>query len=338
MSDPLTVAHADASVRATGAPPGPTSVVGRSPLRIAFDRLRRDKVAVACACIVAFFALVAIFAPVIASAVGVSLEPGNPARQLDYLNDGMPLEGPPHNGFDPEHPFGVAPKTANDNLAYWLYGARTSMSIAAVATVVSTLIGVTLGLAAGYLGGWVDRVISFSIDFFLTLPFLLMALTIAPIINERFALEPELYRSVQYWSLIVIMSAFTWMGVARLVRGEVMSLREREFILAARVTGASTGRIMLRELLPNLVAPIVVSVSLALPAFIAFEAGLAFLGVGITQGASWGQTILQASQFKYFQDYPLYLWEPLLGIVLIVVALNLLGDAVRDAVDPKTRR
>ena len=131
----------------------------------------------ACACVVGVFALIALFAPVIASAVGVSLEPGNPAQQLDYLNDGMPLKGPPHHGFDPEHPFGVAPKTANDNLAYWLYGARTSMSIAGIATIVSTLIGVALGLVAGYVGGVVDRVVSFTIDFFLTLPFLLMAVS-----------------------------------------------------------------------------------------------------------------------------------------------------------------
>jgi ABC-type dipeptide/oligopeptide/nickel transport system permease subunit len=126
------------------------------------------------------------------------------------------------------------------------------------------------------------------------------------------------------------------MGVARLVRGEVLSLREREFILSSRVIGMSTARIMFKELLPNLVAPIVVAISLMLPAFIALEAGLAFLGVGITQGSSWGQTILLAS--GYFELYPLYLWEPLLGIVVLVLALNLLGDAIRDAVDPKTRR
>lgn len=311
---------------------------GKSPMQIAFYRLRHDKIAVVCFCVVMFFVFIAVFAPLIAKAFGVELGAGNPAKQLDYLGDGMPLKGPPNHGFDPEHPFGIAPKTAADNLAYWLYGARTSMSIAAMATAISTLIGVTLGLIAGYAGGFVDRAISFVIDFFLTVPFLLMALTIAPILNERFALEPQIYKSVQYWSLVAIMSIFTWMGVARLVRGEVMSLREREFVLASRVIGAPTSRIMFKELLPNLVAPIVVSVSLALPAFIAFEAGLAFLGVGITQGVSWGQTILQASQFKYFREYPLYLWEPLLGIVLIVVALNLLGDAIRDAVDPKTRK
>lgn len=313
-----------------------TPVSGKSPLAIAAGRLRRDKVAMACLTIVLFFVLIAIFAGQIASLFNVTTQPGNPSQQLDFINDGMPLKGPPHNGFDPEHPFGIAPKTAKDNLASWLYGARTSMLIATSATIVASLLGIVLGLVSGFVGGAVDKVISFITDLFLTLPFLLMALVIAPILNERFALTPDRYQTMQVVSLIGILAAFGWMGIARLVRGEVLSLREREFILSARVIGMPTSRIMVKELLPNLVAPIVVAVSLMLPAFIAAEAGLAFLGVGITQGESWGQTILLAS--AYFELYPLYLWEPLLGIVVLVLALNLLGDAIRDAVDPKTRR
>jgi ABC-type dipeptide/oligopeptide/nickel transport system permease subunit len=136
----------------------------------------------------------------------------------------------------------------------------------------------------------------------------------------------------------VILSITGWMQIARLVRGEVLSLREREFIQSAQVVGMPTHRILIKELLPNLVAPIVISISLLLPAFVAAEAALAYLGIGITQGASWGQTINKAASIKYFQDYPLFLWEPLLGIVALVLALNLLGDAIRDALDPKTRR
>ena len=305
-------------------------------MQIAFARLRRDKVAVVCAFVVLFYVLIAIFAGVLSGIFNVSLAAGNPAQQLDFLNDGMPLKGPPHHGLDPDHPFGIAPQTARDNLAYWLYGCRTSMIIATSATVIATLIGITLGLIAGYAGGAIDRAISFVTDVFLTMPFLLMALVLAPIINERFALNPETYKQMQFWSLVAILAFFGWMGLARLIRGEVLSLREREFILAAKVIGMPTRRIMIKELLPNLVAPIVVAVSLLFPTFIALEAGLAFLGVGITQGASWGQTILSAR--NYFDDYPLFLWEPLLGIVTLVIALNLLGDAVRDAVDPKTRR
>ena len=126
------------------------------------------------------------------------------------------------------------------------------------------------------------------------------------------------------------------MSVARLIRGEVLSLREREFVQAARVMGMPTGRLLIKELLPNLVAPIVVASSLMLPAFVSAEAGLAFLGIGVTTRPSWGQTLTQATSF--FNDYSLYLWQPLLGIVALVLALNLLGDAVRDALDPKTRR
>lgn len=309
---------------------------GKSPLRIAAGRLRRDKLAMVCLTIVLLFILIAIFAGTLAKIFGVETGPGNPAQQLNYTGDGMPLKGPPHYGFDPEHPFGIAPRTAEDNLASWLYGCRTSLMIASSATIAASLIGIVLGLLAGFIGGVVDKVISFFTDLFLTLPFLLMALVIAPILNERFALEPAVYKQMQLISLIGILAAFGWMGVCRLVRGEVLSLREREFILSARVIGMPTTRIMFKELLPNLVAPIVVAVSLMLPAFIAAEAGLAFLGVGVTQGESWGQTILMAS--GYFELYPAYLWAPLLGIVVLVLALNLLGDAIRDAVDPKTRR
>jgi peptide/nickel transport system permease protein len=126
------------------------------------------------------------------------------------------------------------------------------------------------------------------------------------------------------------------MSTARLVRGEVLSLREREFVLAARVLGMPTYRVLIKELMPNLAAPIIISISLMLPAFVAAEAGLAFLGIGVTSGQSWGQTIAKA--VKYFEQYPLYLWEPLIGVVLLVLSLNLLGDAIRDALDPKTRR
>ena len=309
---------------------------GKSTARIVGERLVQDKVALVCMIVVAVFVLLAALAGVITRAVGVSLEVGSPSESLDFLNGGLPKVGPPLHGFDPNHPFGIAPQTANDNLAYWLYGARTSLSVATLATVFATLIGVTIGLLGGFLGGWVDRILSFVIDFFLTIPFLLAAIVIAPIISERFAINPALYGQVQFWTLIGILSFFGWMPIARLIRGEVLSLRERDFILAARVLGMPTRRVMVRELLPNLTAPIVVSVSLMLPSFVAAEAALAYLGIGITEGASWGQTILAAQ--VYFDQYPLFLWEPLLGIVILVIALNLLGDAIRDAVDPKSRR
>ena len=310
-------------------------VEGRSPLGIAADRLLHDRVALSCLLVVAFFVLCAVFAGLISDLVGVTTARGRPTDVLDPLTQ-LPREGPPHNGFDPDHPFGIAPRSGNDNLAFWLYGARTSLSVAGMATAIASVVGVTIGLVAGFAGGWVDRILSFFIDFFLTVPFLLAALTIAPILNERFASTPDVYARVQFWSLVAILAGFGWMGTARLIRGEVMSLREREFVQAARVLGMPTRRILVRELLPNLAAPIVISISLMLPLFVASEAALAYLGLGITTGQSWGQTILRATD--WFELYPLYLWEPLIGIVALVIALNLLGDAIRDALDPKTRR
>ena len=320
-----------------GSPEPAKEIAGKSPMQIALGRLRRDKIAMVCAAIVLFFLLIALFAPLIAKAFGVSTEPGSPAQQLDFLT-GLPKIGPPNHGFTWEHPLGISPKEANDNLAYWLYGCRTSLTVATVATVLSALTGIILGLLAGYAGGVVDRIISFIIDFFLTIPFLLAALTLAPILNQRFAASTH-YAQIQLFSLVIVLWVFGWMGMARLIRGEVLSLREREFIQSAQVIGMPTGRILFKELLPNLAAPIVISISLMLPAYVAAEAGLAYLGIGVTQGASWGQVILKASSsLTFVNEYPLFLWAPLLGIILLVVSLNLLGDAIRDALDPKTRR
>ncbi len=314
-------------------------ITGKSPFRIAIARLRRDKIAVACAIVVLFFVLVAVLADVIAKAFGVSLETVTACEVLEcnFANPGVgyPKTGPPYHGFDPEHPLGIAPRTGADNLAHWIYGARTSMMIAGAATLIATVVGIVIGLVAGFAGGAVDRALSFVIDFFLTIPFLLAALTIAPIIIDRFG-GSDNYETVQIVSLIGILSIFGWMTLARLIRGEVLSLREREFVQAARVLGMPTRRILFRELLPNLTAPIIISTSLMLPAFVALEAGLAFLGIGVTGSASWGQTI--ANAVPYWSNYSLYLWAPLLGVVALVLALNLLGDAVRDAFDPKTRR
>jgi peptide/nickel transport system permease protein len=174
------------------------------------------------------------------------------------------------------------------------------------------------------------------IDVFLSLPFILVALAVAPIIVSRFGQDPDKLVVWQFAALLLVLSLLTWMTLARLIRGEVLSLREREFVQAARVIGVPTRRILFKELLPNLIAPIIVSISLGLPAFVTAEAGLAYLGIGVVGAPSWGQTVNKAVNF--FSTYPLYLYAPVLGILLLVMALNLLGDAVRDAFDPKTRR
>ncbi len=309
-------------------------IAGRSPLQIALGRLRSDKIAMLCFSIVVFFALIAIFAPLLARLFGVEVRQGDPSTDTDIFN--FPVIGPPDHGFTWTAPLGLAPNTGDDNLAEWLYGARTSLFVATVSTVVSTIIGITIGLIAGFSRGWLDRVISFIVDTFLSLPFLLMALALSPIITLRFANQPSALKYAQVISLLCILSLFGWMTLARLIRGEVLSLREREFVQAARVMGVPTRQILFKELLPNMVAPIVVSISLGLPGFVAAEAGLSYLGIGIVGVPSWGQTVNKA--VEYFDTYPLYLYAPVLGIFLLVVALNLLGDAIRDAFDPKTRR
>ena len=326
------LAHDDPSHDAVK--PG-TVYAGKSPTQIAFGRLRRDPIAVICFVIVVLFVLIAVGAPLWCDLLGVSTDTVQASTRVDLIT-GLPLKGPPDHGFDASHPFGVAPGTGNDNLAFWMYGCRTSLFLAFVATVASTVIGVGLGLLAGFAGGMVDAVIAFFTDLFLTFPFLVAALAISPIIQDRFGTNTSLYNKLTFWTLVVILVIFGWMGMTRLIRGEVLSLREREFVKAARVLGVPTRKILLREILPNLIAPIVVSISLGLPAFVAAEAGLSYLGIGVQGQPSWGQTINSAT--KYWQTYPLFLWEPVIGITVLVVALNLLGDAIRDAFDPKTRR
>ncbi len=311
-------------------------ITGRSPTRIALDRLRQDKVAVVSAAIVFVLVLAGIFAPLICKLWGISAfdPPSRPAT--DYLQYTYPIVGPPYGDFTWKHPLGLSPGTALDNLALLLYGIRTSFTVALLATFFTTIIGVTIGLIAGFARGALDKAISFVIDVFLSFPFLLGALALSPIITSRFASNPDALQNAQFISLISVLVIFGWMGFARLIRGQVLSLREREFVQAAQVIGVPTRRILFKELLPNLVAPIVVTISLSLPGYVAAEAGLAYLGIGLTGIPSLGQTILRAT--PGYSVYPLYLWAPVLTVMLLVMTLNLLGDSIRDAFDPSTRR
>jgi peptide/nickel transport system permease protein len=316
-------------------------IVGRSPTQIALERLRHDKVAVVCFSIVVIMVLLTVFAPLICKVLGITWDVGKPesvsiTNGLDPYNMPLPQYGPPYGGFTWDHPLGIAPGVANDNLAYLLYGLRDSLFISVIATIVSVVIGLAIGLAAGFSRGWLDRVLSFIIDLFLSFPFILFALAVAPIIVQRFATDQKSLQTAQLWALIAILSVLGWMGLARLIRGQVLSMREREFVLAAQVLGASTSRILIKEMIPNLIATLVVVVSLAIPAFIAAEVGLSFLGLGLSGLPSMGQMIRSAGQ--YYDTYPLYLWAPVVTLLLLVLSLNLLGDSIRDAFDPKTRR
>lgn len=306
----------------------------KSPTQIAFARLRKDKVAVICASIFGFFVLIAIFAPLLAK-----LEGQDPTTLHQDLIDqyGYPTIAP--NG---EHWFGVEPRLGRDLFARFVYGARPSLIVAGSVTIITTLIGVVVGLLAGFIGGWLDRVLSWVIDFVLSLPYLLFAIAVPAVLLSIFVGSSENaatqdVANARFYSLIIVLSFFGWASLARLIRGEVLSLREREFVAAAKVLGVPTHKVLFKELLPNLVAPIVISVSMALPSYIVVEAGLTYLGVGLTEPTpSWGLTIYAAQAF--YRVDPLYLWIPVAAITILVLSLSLLGDSIRDAFDPRTRR
>ncbi|MEU3455764.1 ABC transporter permease [Micromonospora sp. NPDC006766] len=313
---------------------GKPATTSRSPIRIALIRLRQDKVAMVCLAIFIAYVLIAIFAPLLAK-----LEGQDPYTNDFTLTDryGFPIDGP-----NSEHWFGVEPRLGRDLFARWVYGARPSLMVAGLVTVITTIVGVVVGLIAGFFGGWIDRVLGWVIDFVLSLPYLLFAIAMpAVIISVVYGAventDPAQVGQVRLFSLVAVLSFFGWASLARLIRGQVLSLREREFVSAAKVLGVGNRSILFKELLPNLVAPIVISMSLALPGYIVAEAGLTFLGVGLTEPTpSWGVTIAAAQ--TYYRTEPLYLWLPVLGITILVLVLSLLGDAVRDAFDPKTRR
>jgi len=329
MADPQLIEQAEADpTHAVGAEPM-SSIKSKSPAQIAWDRLKRDPIAMICAAIVVVFILIAVFAPLICKIVGVDPNVTN----FDLIDQ----YGFPTILQTREHPFGIEPGIGRDLLARWLYGARPSLLIAFSATILSTIIGTLLGITAGFVGGTIDRVISWVVDFFLSLPVLLLVIAISPIVASHFAADSVTLSRVRLWTLVAIFGVFGWTGLARLIRAQVLSLREREFVLAARAIGVPRGRIIMRELLPNVTGQIIVFMSLSLPGYVASEAGLSFLGIGLVEPtASWGRTIAAAT--PYYQNFPIYFWYPALGILFLVLSLNLLGDAIRDAFDPKTRR
>lgn len=323
------------------APPQDDKRTGRSPGQVAWDRLKQDKVAIVCAAIILFFILVAIFAPLLTSLQTVDPITGAKADPYRTYTDLVDTNGYPIVGMSSSHWLGVEKGIGRDLFARWSYGAQPSLIIGFTAAALSTLIGVTMGLLAGYLAGVVDKAIGWLIDFMLSLPLLILVIAVVPIVELRFgergSLSAEQTSEIRFWVMIAVLVLFGWMGLARLVRGEVKSLREREFVQAARAIGVPTRQILFREILPNLVGPIIVSASIAVPAFITAEATLSFLGAGLVEPkASWGRTIADAQ--NSFARYPLWLWPPVIGISMLVLAMALLGDAIRDAFDPNTRR
>lgn len=315
-------------------PRGVASGDARSPAEIAWLRFRRDKVGVVAAFVVLGFIVIAAAAPVIAWAYGRDPSTTYGQRTPGLLRDsGIPLGR--FGGMSGDFWLGLEPGLGRDVFMQLIYGARTSLFIAFTVAVITTTIGVLFGITTGYLGGWVDKAGGRLIDVILTLPGLLMIIALQPVIQSAFVAPDE---NTPIWlsftSVIVLFSVFGWVFVARLIRGQVLSLREREFVEAARMSGASTWYIVRTELLPNLWSPILITFSLAVPAIVTGEAALAYLGLGIAEPIpSWGRMVQNGANV-YVAD-PAYLLIPGGALLLLVLSFNLLGDAVRDALDPK---
>ena len=241
-------------------------------------------------------------------------------------------------GISATHPLGVEWGTGRDILAQLIYGLRISLIIATSATLITVAIGTVVGIVAGYTGGWTDNLIGRFMDLVLAFPFLLIVLALSGVLTDRLTdLGVPAGNPSRVIYLILVLSVFGWPYLSRIVRGQVLSLREREFVEAAVAMGATKRRILFTEILPNLWAPILVYATLTLPAYIGTEAALSFLGVGVLPPETTFGAML-ASSVSYFNVVPTYLFIPGTILVVLVVSFNIFGDALRDALDPKAIR
>jgi peptide/nickel transport system permease protein len=296
--------------------PEPAAIEGRSPWQLAWARLRRDRVAIACAVVIVLITLVAIFAPVISLLVG-----HGPNTQ--YLDKGLTPEGLPR-GPSSHFLFGTD-DLGRDVLVRVAYGTRISLLAGVVASFVAVAIGVVVGLAAGYFGGAIDSFLARVMDVVLSFPFLLFAIALVSIVGPSLGVA------------IGIIAFFSWAAVGRIVRGQTLSIKEKEYIEAARSLGAGDIRIMLVDIFPNLLAPVLVYLTLLVPAAIVFEATLSFLGLGVVPPtSSWGNML--AESLGYYRVAWWFVLLPGLALLITTLSFNLLGDSVRDALDPRGER
>jgi peptide/nickel transport system permease protein len=308
-----------------------TPIVSKSPGQLARARFRKDKLSMFSLAVVVLYVLAAIAAPILVK-IGV-LDPYTTHQEL--LNE-FQLPIGKWGGISWEHPLGVEPGVGRDVLSRVWYGITFSLAISLTATMVAICIGVALGIISGASGGWVDSIIGRAIDLTLAFPQTLMLLALSSValafITEVLGVPDGNPARALY--LVVVLGLFGWTGIARIVRGQVLSLREREFVAASQMMGASKLRLYFREILPNLWAPILVVFTLYLPAFVSAEAALAYLGVSIRPPTPTLGNILTDS-LSFAQNDFVYFFVPAFLIAVIVVCFNLLGDGLRDALDPK---
>jgi peptide/nickel transport system permease protein len=297
---------------------GPMHVIeGRSQWQLTWRRLRHDRVAVASAIVILLVVALAIAAPLFASLTGHGPNQLFPNSGLNA--DGIPV-GPGTHGF-----WLGTDEQGRDLFVRILYGARISLFVGIFTTAIAVVAGVAIGLMAGYFGGWIDAVLARFIDAVLAFPYVVLALALAVVLGPSLPV------------VIGVISFFSWAGISRIVRGQTLSIKEKEYIEAARSIGASPWRIMAIDILPNLLAPVLVLATLSIPAAIVFEATLSYLGLGVQPPtASWGN-ILAGAQ-NYYNVAWWYLVFPAVALLITTLAFNLLGDGIRDAMDPRTER
>lgn len=314
---------------------GAVAIEGRTPWQIVRSRLRRDKVTMAALVICIVFLVLAIISPLLTRLGALDPYTGN----LKLVQGVGSLPEGAMGGISAAHPLGVEPGTGRDMLSRIIAGLTVSLTVATLATLFSVVVGTALGIVAGFARGWLDWVISRAMDLVLSFPSTLMLLSLSAVListmSDVFKFPPGAPATMAF--MVLVLGFFGWPFFARIMRGQVLSLREREFIEAAQSLGARRGRLYFKELLPHLWAPILVYVTLILPQNIAAEAALGFLGVGIQAPTPSFGSILNDSVTYALPD-PAYFIIPGLALVTLVLAFNLLGDGLRDALDPKSGR
>ena len=319
-------------------------IEGRSLGQIAWARLKKDKIAIASAIIIVLIIAVAVFAPLIVKINGFPPDQFNKTKAdgsplLNTRDGGIPIGGLWGSGTSSEHWLGVEPQNGRDVFSRLVYGTRVSLLVALGGTIIAIVIGTVVGMVSGYLRGWVDTLLSRLMDIMLSFPSLLFVMALTPVIADRgqdlFGIPDD--NKLRMGVLMFVLGFFGWAYLARIVRGQTLSLREREFVEAARSLGAGPMYVIFRQILPNLIPTLLVYTTLLIPSYITAEAALSFLGVGIKEPtSSWGRMIDDASD--WIESNPLYLFFPGMALFITVLAFNLLGDSVRDALDPRAGR
>lgn len=292
------------------------AIEGRSPWLLAWRRLRSDRVAIGALAVILLLALFAILAPVVAHFVGFGPAVQDRVHGTDV--NGLPV------GPNSLHPLGTD-NLGRDILVRIAYGARISLLVGVVATALATCAGIVVGLTAGYYRGVIDTLLSRFMDVVLSFPFLLFAIALVAVAGPSLQIA------------IGVIAFFSWAAIGRIVRGQTLSLREKEYVEAAKSLGASDVRIMFIDILPNLLAPVIVLATLLIPTAIVFEATLSFLGLGVPPPTpTWGGMLSDALQ--YYQEAWWFMIFPAIALLITTLAFNLLGDGIRDALDPRTER